>query len=102
VVFSEADVPIYLADIDSTPAGQQKLADRLQIQADVYRSLMHITLTHSNMPAFSFFGSWADQYSWLSKDPDPVKQRYGAPGIFDVDFKPKPAYYALLEELKGK
>jgi endo-1,4-beta-xylanase len=101
VVFSEVDVPIYLADIDTTAAGQQKLAERLQIQADVYRSLMHITLTHSNMPAFVFFGSWADQFTGWSTDPDPVKQRYGDPGIFDVNFNPKPAYYALLEELKG-
>jgi endo-1,4-beta-xylanase len=102
VVFSEADVPIYLADIDSSPAGQQKLADRLQIQAEVYRSLLHITLTHSNMPAFALFSGGADRFSWLQTDPDPVKQRYGAPGIFDVDFKPKPAYYALLNELKNR
>jgi GH35 family endo-1,4-beta-xylanase len=100
VVIAAADVAIYLADIDSTPAGKQKLTQRLQIQAEVYRSLMHITLTHSNMPAFIFF-SWADLYSWTPYDPDPVKQRYGDQGIFDADYKPKPAYYALLEELKG-
>jgi endo-1,4-beta-xylanase len=101
VVIASADVPIYLADIDSTTAGQQKLAERLQIQAEVYRSLMHITLTHSNMPLFIFY-TWADQYSWPQYDPWEAVRRYGALGIYDVDYKPKPAYYALREELKGR
>ena len=101
VVFSEVDVPIWTADVDSTPAGQQRLARRLQLQAEVYRSLMHIALTHSNVVAF-VFQEWADQYSWVDYTWSGITycQGYGDLGIFDVDYQPKPAYDALLDELK--
>ena len=101
VAFTEVDVSIWIADIDSTPAGQQRLADRLKLQAEVYRSLMHIALTHSNVVAF-VFQSWADQYSWVDSTLPGITycQGYGDPGFFDVDYQPKPAYYALLDELK--
>jgi GH35 family endo-1,4-beta-xylanase len=101
VAFTEVDVPIWTADIDSTPAGQQRLAKRLQLQAEVYRSLMHIALTHSNVVAFVLF-DWADQYSWVDWTLPGITncQGYGDLGIFDMDYQPKPAYYALLDELK--
>jgi endo-1,4-beta-xylanase len=99
VVFAEVDVPIWTLDLDSTPAGQQRRAQRLQTQADVYRSLLHITLTHSNMPAFILF-SWQDFWSWTIYDPWGWGKSYGDPGLFDSDYRPKPAYFALLDELK--
>ncbi|MGD0006603.1 MAG: endo-1,4-beta-xylanase, partial [Anaerolineaceae bacterium] len=104
VDFSEVDVPIWTADIDSTPAGQSNLAKRVQLQAEVYRSLMHIALTHSNVVAFVFQG-WADQYSWVNYTLDGIKyfQGYGDGdlGIFNMDYQPKLAYDALLDELKS-
>jgi GH35 family endo-1,4-beta-xylanase len=101
VAFTEVDVSIWTADIDSTPAGQQRLAERLQLQAEVYRSLMHIALTHSNVMAFVFQG-WADQYSWVNSTLAGITwcKGYGDLGFFDVDYQPKPAYDALLDELK--
>ena len=60
------------ADTNSTPAGQQRLAERLQLQAEVYRSLMQIALTHSNVVAF-VFQDWADQYSWIDYSSDGIK-----------------------------
>ena len=100
VVFAEVDVPIYTADIDSSAAGQALLAQRRQTQADVYKSLLHITLTHANMPAFIMFAS-ADLYSWYFDSPSASLHDYTDPGILDADFKPKPAYAALLDELKA-
>jgi GH35 family endo-1,4-beta-xylanase len=102
VAFTEVDVPIWTADIDSTPAGQSNLAKRLQLQAEVYRSLMHIALTHSNVVAFVFQG-WADQYSWVDSSLAGITwcKGYGDLGIFDMDYQPKPAYDALLDELKS-
>jgi endo-1,4-beta-xylanase len=97
VAFSEVDVCIYTADIDASAAGQKRLAERLQLQAAVYRSLLRVALTHSNVAAF-FLWTWADPYDgWITANPD--YRVYGSPGIFDSDYKPKPAYYALRDEL---
>lgn len=98
VAFIDVDVAIWTLDLDNTPAGKQKLSERLQLQAEAYRSLLHITLTH-HMPAFVLF-DWPDQWSWTINDPL-EGNKYGDPGIYDADYQPKPAYYALLDELKG-
>ena len=102
VAFSEVDVPIWTADTDSTPAGKQRLAERLQLQAEVYRSLMQIALTHSNVVAF-VFQDWADQYSWIDYSSDGIKyyKGYGDLGIIDMDYQPKPGYTAVLNVLKN-
>jgi len=45
-----------------------------------------------------FLWTWADPYDgWITANPD--YRLYGSPGIFDSDYKPKPAYYGLLDEL---
>jgi GH35 family endo-1,4-beta-xylanase len=63
VAFTEVDVSIYVADIDtSTPAGQALLAQRRGLQAAAYRSLLHIALTHPNVVFFNLW-DWADEYS---------------------------------------
>ena len=61
---------------------------------------MHITLAHSaDMPAFILFAP-ADQYSWATWSP--WWNAYGAEGVVDLDFLPKPAYDALLDELGAR
>jgi GH35 family endo-1,4-beta-xylanase len=102
VYFSELDVSIFVGDIDSSPAGQQKLAERRQLQADVYRALLHIALTHSNVVAYVMF-AWANTYTWIGYDisQEALVGKYGDLGIYDENWEPKPAYYALLDELKG-
>jgi endo-1,4-beta-xylanase len=105
VAFTEVAVPIYLADIDpSTPAGQALLAHRRQLQAEAYRSLLHIALTHPNVIGFNV-QSWGDEYTYL--DPEGGSPYNNPPGygkdlgLFDQYFQKKPSYYALLDELKG-
>jgi GH35 family endo-1,4-beta-xylanase len=103
VAFTEVDIPIYLGDIDlSTPAGKDLLAHRRQLQAAAYRSLLHIALTHPNVVALSTW-DFQDQYTWA--DPADVWARspgYGKDlGLMDRSFQKKPAYYALLDELKA-
>jgi endo-1,4-beta-xylanase len=103
VAFTEVDFSFYTADIDPTPQGQALLEQRRKLQADGYRSLLHIALTHDNVVAFNVF-DWADQYS---RD-DPERggsyslEGFGTEiGLFDWFYGKKPSYDALLAELKG-
>jgi endo-1,4-beta-xylanase len=103
VAFTEVDVSIYLADIDpSTPAGQALLAQRRELQAAAYRSLLHIALTHPNVVFFNLW-DWADEYSW--SDPEwayiPMAGFGNDLGLFDLSYQKKPSYYAMLDELKA-
>jgi endo-1,4-beta-xylanase len=102
VAFTEVDFSFYTADIDSTPQGFALLEQRRKLQADGYRSLLHIALTHDNVVAFNVF-DWADQYS---RDDPERGNLYGLPGygndigLFDWFYLKKPSYYAVLAELK--
>jgi endo-1,4-beta-xylanase len=103
VAFTEVDFSFYTADIDSTPQGKALQDRRRKLQADGYRSLLHIALTHDNVAAFNVF-DWSDQYS---RD-DPERggwyslQGYGNEiGLFDWFYGKKPSYDAVLAELKG-
>ncbi len=103
VVFTEVDISIYLADIDSTPQGRALLDYRHKLQAAAYRSLVHIALTHDNVAAFTFWG-WTDQYS--SRNPESgniwALAGYGDDlGLFDWFYRKKASYDAVLAELKG-
>jgi hypothetical protein len=103
VAFTEVDVTIYVADIDtSTPAGQALLAQRRGLQAAAYRSLLHIALTHPNVVFFNLW-DWADEYSYT--DPEwaysPMAGFGNDLGLFDLSYQKKPSYYAMLDELKA-
>jgi GH35 family endo-1,4-beta-xylanase len=103
VAFTEVDFSFYTADIDSTPQGLALLEERRKLQADGYRSLLHIALTHDKVVAFNVF-DWADQYS--RDDPERGNlyrlQGYGNEiGLFDWFYAKKPSYDAVLAELKN-
>ena len=103
VAFTEVDIPIYLADIDtSTPAGQARLAQRRGLQAAAYRSLLHIALTHPNVVFFNLW-DWADYYSNMDQEWAwiPVPGYGNDLGLFDLSYQKKPSYYAMLDELKA-
>jgi endo-1,4-beta-xylanase len=96
VQFTELDIRIHTDDIDSsTKEGKLILDGRLSRQAEIYGGLMNIALSNSNVTAFMLFG-FTDRYSAIA-DSNPGT---GYAHIFDKDYNPKPAYYALLEELK--
>lgn len=104
VAFTEADFPIYTKDIDlSTQAGKDLLAHRRQLQAEAYRSLLHIALTHPNVVAFITY-DWADEYTYA----DPARGTwYQTPGfvkdlgLMDQVYQKKPSYDAMLDELRA-
>jgi GH35 family endo-1,4-beta-xylanase len=102
VAFTEVDVSIYLADIDtSTSPGQALLAQRRQLQAEAYQSLLHIALTHPNVVAFNMW-NWADEYTWTDETNPYAPAGFGNDlGLFDWFYQKKPAYDAMLDELKA-
>lgn len=72
-------------------------SDDLAQQAKVYADVLHVCVSAPNCSAFVMWGL-TDAHSWIS---------YTYPGldsalIFDKAYQPKPAYYAILDVLKGK
>jgi len=68
--------------------------EKLQTQAESYRSVLWLCLAQPNIKALVFWG-FTDKSSWI---PQFVKGA-GAALIFDEQYQPKPAYAALSEEL---
>jgi endo-1,4-beta-xylanase len=96
VEFSEVEVGIRVDDIDlSTPAGKNVYELRLANQARVYGGLAKIALENKNVAAFVI---------WMVSDRYPqgaVAPGYGDTSLLDAEYKPKPAYYAVMDELKN-
>ena len=74
----------------------QPMAQRLALQAQVYYDMLHTCLVVTTCEAFVMWG-FTDRYTWIPSatgHPD-------APLIFDTSYHPKPAYTAILQELKS-
>ncbi len=88
VRITEMDVQIY--------KGKGTTEEKLASQAKVYRDMLRVCLDAPNCKALTTWGL-ADHFSWIPyffKRPD-------SPLIFDESYRPKPAYDALVEVLKG-
>ncbi len=102
VEFSEVEVFIRIDDIDlATPVGQQTYQKRLQDQAYVYAGLAKIAAENKNVVAFIFW-TVSDPWSQTQTVDYPAHEVFGDPALFDFLYQPKPAYYAVLNVLKGK
>jgi endo-1,4-beta-xylanase len=88
VMISEADLSIRNAD---------RSTETLDDQARDYRALMRACLSSSACVAFLTWGV-GDADSWI---PDAFPE-WGAPLLFDEDYRPKPAYHAVMAELRGQ
>jgi len=69
---------------------------KLQQQAQIYKDIMKAYLSSSKPNAFIMWG-FIDKYSWILYRPG-----RGAPLVFDSNYNPKPAYYALKEAMIEK
>ncbi len=90
---AELGLEVQVTELDlriQEPVTEEKLA----VQAGIYRDLLKICLAAPACRAFMMWG-FTDRYSWI---PDFFPGR-GAALIFDRDYRPKPAYYALREAL---
>lgn len=87
VHFSELDVRVQNAE--------GTMEERLNMQARVYQQIYRLCLMAENCTGITTWG-FTDRYSWIqghTGNPD-------APLLFDTDFKPKPAYFAVIDALR--
>jgi len=84
----EASVPIY------PPTQQLPEAAKYKLQGEAYAKMMRVAL-ESGCESFSAWG-FIDKYAY-AKPPEYDKQ--ATPCLFDGDYQPKPAYFALEKEL---
>jgi hypothetical protein len=97
VAFTEVEGQIKISDIDlNTPEGRAEYDKRLQWQAKYYAGLLKIAMNNENVIMFHIWGV-TDRYQNISD-----VEGYGNGFIFDKNFNPKPAYYAMLKLLKGQ
>jgi GH35 family endo-1,4-beta-xylanase len=95
VAFTEVEYQIKIDDINlNTPAGRAEYDKRLQWQAKYYAGVLLIALENENVIMFHTWGI-TDRYQNYSPWPG-----FGNGFIFDKHYYPKPAYYAMLDELK--
>jgi GH35 family endo-1,4-beta-xylanase len=87
VQFTEVDIK-YLGDTTD---------DILRQQAQDYYHLMETCLDADNCTAFVIWGV-TDKFSWL-RNPDYYDNPTVEPLLFDGDYQPKPAYFALMDLL---
>lgn len=78
------------------------LADKYAVQAQVFRDALEALLESGVGTGFTTW-DFVDPESWLFL-PDVVKERgpAQAPLLFDDNYQPKPAYFALLDVLKQR
>jgi len=95
-VMKEYPVPVYITELDvdlSGVSGSQE--DRFFAQAKIYSDVLLAALETKACKSLTVWGI-GDQYSWL----EVFLRRHEADGtLFDDDFNPKPAYFALYELL---
>ncbi len=70
------------------------LQARLTAQAQIYRDMLSVCLAIKRCTAFIMWG-FTDRHSWI---PDATGHQ-DAPLIFDEEYRPKPAFFALVDVL---
>lgn len=88
IQITEADLRVRVQNGIASPAD-------LQLQAAAYREMVNACLRTVNCNAIEIEGIY-DGQAWV---PDPTT--WGAPVLFDVFMRPKPAYYAVKAALAG-
>ena len=84
VHISEMDVRI-----NNVPGTDQA---RLEAQRAAYRDVVGVCVMEPRCEAITFWG-FTDAHTWLTGD---------QPLLFDVQYQPKPAYYGVLDALRGR
>ena len=92
-------IQVHITELDvSLPLdsmGQASEAD-LQRQAEIYRAVVRACLQNSGCAAIQTWG-FTDKYSWIGSHSRGTR---GAALLFDRAYKSKPAYDAMMNEMR--
>lgn len=86
---TEADIRM---ELNGAPPSEVQLAD----QAESYRGLIELCLTEPRCTGFVTWG-FTDAHSWIPG----FRNGWGASLPFDEQYRPKPAYDAIVDALQG-
>lgn len=97
--FTRLGLEVHLTEVDvgipiQGPGEPSKA--QLAWQAKIYREIATACAENPGCTAFQTWG-FTDQYSWI---PRATHGKRGDALPFDVNFKPKPAYYAILDAFR--
>jgi endo-1,4-beta-xylanase len=98
--FTTLGVQVHITEMDvSLPvdANGNASPEDLQRQAGIYRQIAAICLAHRGCTAIQTWG-FTDKYSWIGSH---SKHTLGAALLFDRNYRAKPAYEALRNELES-
>jgi len=98
--FTALGVQVHFTEMDvSLPvdANGNASPEDLQRQADIYRQIAGACLAHRGCTAIQTWG-FTDKYSWIGSH---SKHTLGAALLFDRNYRAKPAYWALRNELEA-
>jgi len=88
---------VQITEMDVQIQGDTRpMAQRLTAQAKVYSDMLHVCLVVKTCESFVMWG-FTDRYTWIPSatgHPD-------APLIFDTNYRPKPAYTSMIQELRS-
>lgn len=96
--YNELGVEVHITELDVScghynNSGWNKCTswdnNKAQQQADVYRRILEICMKYPNCRAFVMWGVY-DGRTWIAND---------YPLLFDKNFKPKPAFQAIIKQL---
>ncbi len=94
--FSELGLEIHITEMDiQIHSFEGSLEEKLQHQADAYKSILEVSLEFPNFKALVQWGV-NDKYSWITG----LNGQEDAPLIFDKENDPKPAYFAIKQLLE--
>lgn len=95
--FSQSGFKIHISEMDvQIQGGKGTVQQNLEEQAKIYADLMEVCLSNKSCKGFTVWGL-TDKFSWI---PGWTKKD-DAPLLFDVNYRPKPAYYALIKVLQN-
>ena len=90
---ADLGLTVHVSEMDvrvaNVPGGEQA---RLDVQRTTYRDVVRICMLEPACEAITFWG-FTDAHSWIRGD---------SPLLFDAQYMPKPAYYGVLDALRGR
>jgi endo-1,4-beta-xylanase len=96
---TQYELPIYITELDVDLRNiKGSDSERFALQASLYGNLMDAILKSEVCKHISFWGI-GDKYSWLEQASFNGSS-LANPTLFDDELKPKPAYFAVSDEMK--